>query len=188
MIEQLSSIASKGVDSISESFKETTIKDIKESSPLQSSMETIENTSLESLRTQNEIATEKVNAEKKIEQIGKNREDGANREELAHEDLQREFPEAKGYKIEREQYLRDKDGNIVKDPETGEARRIDSVVTKEGQVVKSVEVTSETAPKDAQIAKEERIRNEGGNYVRDRDTGELVVMPKDMQTEVRRYA
>jgi len=187
MLEQLSVIASKGVESIREAFKETTIKDIKESAPLQSSMETIENTSLESLKVQNEVAAEKVNAEK-IEQIEKNREDGANREELAHEDLQREFPEEEWYKMEREQYLRDKDGNIVRDPETGEARRIDFVVTKEGQVVKSVEVTSETAPKDAQIAKENRIRNEGGNFVKDRDTGQLVEIPKDTQTEVRRYA
>lgn len=187
MLELLSVTASKGVETISEAFKETTIKDIKESAPLQSSMETIENTSLESLKAQNEIAAEKVNAER-IEQIGKNREDGANREELAHKELQREFLEEEGYKIEREQYLRDEDGNIVKDPETGETRRIDFVVTKEGQVVKNVEVTSETAPKDAQIAKEDRIRNEGGNFVKDRDTGQLAEVPKDTQTEVRRYA
>ncbi len=118
----------------------------------------------------------------------KNREDGANREELAHKELQREFPEVEGYKIEREQYLRDKDGNIVKDPETGEARRIDFTVSKDGQIVKSIEVTSETAPKDAQIAKEDRIRDAGGNFIKDRDTGQIVEIPKNNQTEVRRYA
>ncbi len=69
MLEQLSAIASKGVESISEVFKETAIKSANES-PLQSSMETIENTSLESLRAQNELTSEKINAEK-IEQIEK---------------------------------------------------------------------------------------------------------------------
>jgi hypothetical protein len=187
MPELLSAIASKGVESISEAFKETAIKSFKESSPLQSSMETIDNTSLESLKAQNELATEKINAER-IAQIEKNRENGVNREELAYKELRREFPAEEGYKIEREQYLRDKDGNIVKDPETDEARRIDFTISKEGQVVKSIEVTSETAPKDAQIAKEERIKNEGGTFIKDRDSGRLVEMPKVTQTEVRRYA
>lgn len=185
MLEQLSSIASKGEESISEAFKETAIKSVNES-PLQASMETIENTSLESLRAQNELASEKINAEK-IGQIEKNREAGANREELAHQELQGEFPKD-GYKIEREQYLRDKDGNIVKDPETGEARRIDFTVSKNSQIVKSIEVTSETAPKDAQIAKENRIKDAGGNFIKDRDTGQLIEIPKDTQTEIRRYA
>ena len=112
MLELISTIASKGVESISEAVKETAIKSVKES-PLQSSMETIKNGSLESLKAQNEEYAEKINAEK-IEQIGKNREDGANREELAHKELQREFPEDEGFKIEREQYLRDHNENIVK--------------------------------------------------------------------------
>jgi hypothetical protein len=186
MLEQLSASASKGVESISEAFKEIAIKSVKESSPLQSSMETIENTSFETLKAQNEATAEKIKAEK-IEQIEKNREDGANREELAYKELQCEFPEEEGYKIEREQYLRDKDGNIVKDPETGEARRIDFVISKDGQVVKTIEVTSVMAPKDAQIAKEFRIRDSGGNFIKDRDTGQLYEIPIKTQTEVRRY-
>jgi len=187
MIEQLSTIASKGVESRSEVFKETAIKSVKESSPLKASKETIENNSLESLRAQNELNSAKINAEK-IEQINKNREDGANREGLAYKELQREFPEEKGYKIEREQYLRDQNGNIAKDPQTGEPRRIDFTASQNGKVVKSIEVTSETAPKDAQIAKENRIRDAGGNFIKDRDTGQLIEIPKDTQTEVRRYA
>lgn len=186
MSEQLSAIAPKGVESISEAFKETDIKSVKELSPLQACMEIIENISLESLKAINGLHAEKINAEK-IEQIEKNREDGANRETRAYEELQHDFPEEEGYKIEREQYLRDKYGNIVKDPVTGEARRIDFTVTKDGKFVKSIEVTSETAPKDAQIAKENRIRDEGGNFIKDRDTGELIEIPKDAQTEVRRY-
>ena len=54
--------------------------------------------------------------------------------------------------------MRDSEGKIVRDPETGEARRIDFVVVKDGQVVDSIEVTSETADKTGQTAKEERIR------------------------------
>ena len=68
---------------------------------------------------------------------------------------------------------------------TGESRRkIDFEVIKDGEVVKSVEVTSETADKTAQLAKEERIRDAGGNYVVDRRTGELVRFAPDVQTEV----
>jgi hypothetical protein len=59
MLEQLSAIASKGIEPISEVFKETAIKCIKDS-PLQSSMETIENTSLESLKAQNIINSENI--------------------------------------------------------------------------------------------------------------------------------
>ena len=61
-----------------------------------------------------------------------------------------------GYEIISEAYLRDKDGNIVKDPETNSARRIDFVVVKDGKVVDSVEVTSKTASKEEQSAKEDR--------------------------------
>ena len=186
MLEQIRIIASKDAEPISEVAKETTIKDAGETA-LQASMETIENTSLESLKAQNELDLEKLKLEK-IEQIKKNREDGANRENAAHKELQGEFSEEEGYKIEREQYLRDKDGNIVKDPETSEARRIDFTVFRDGQIVKNIEITSETAHKDAQIAKEERIRDVGGNFIKDRDSGQLFEIPKNIQTEVRRYA
>lgn len=123
----------------------------------------------------------------KADQIAENRKDGANREEKAYEELKKEYPENEGYKIEREQYLRDKDGNIVRDSETGEARRIDFIVSKDGEVVKTVEVTSENAPKEAQMAKEERIKAAGGNYIKDRDTGELMEIKETTKTEVRRY-
>lgn len=54
MLEQLSAIASKGVESIKDAFKEVAAKSFKESPPLRSSMEIIENTSLERLKAQNE--------------------------------------------------------------------------------------------------------------------------------------
>jgi hypothetical protein len=185
MIETIANTVLNSMKATIDGLKETAIK-VKESA-VQSSMETIENSSLDSLKAQNELSAEKINAEK-AKQLEKNREAGANREDIAFKELQTEFPESEGYKIEREQYLRDKDGKIVKDPETGEGRRIDFIVSKDGKVVSSREVTSETAPKKAQMAKEDRIRTEGGHFIRDRDTGELVEIPKGTQTEVRRYA
>jgi len=185
MLELVKEIIAKSMKtSIGESSKEAAIK-VKDS-PLQNSMKSIENSSLESVKTQNKLLIEKINAEK-IEQIERNRLAGANREELAYKELQKEFPESDGYQIEREQYLRNKDGKIIKDSETGEARRIDFVVIKDGEVVRSFEVTSKTAPKEIQMAKENRIRNEGGNFIKNRDTGELIKVPNNVKTEVRRY-
>lgn len=115
----------------------------------------------------------------------KNKEEGLRRESEVESDLEEEYPESEGYEVVSEAYLRDKDGNIVRDPETGEARRIDFVVIKDGEVVDSVEVTSKTADKTAQTAKEERIRENGGNYVRTKD-GTLVEIPSNVKTRIER--
>ena len=123
-------------------------------------------------------------SEARADQIAENREKGAMREDQVYNELQEQYPPEQGYTISQEQYLRDDQGNIVKDKETGEARRIDFVVTKDGEVVKSIEVTSETASKDQQLAKEARIRENGGNYIKDKKTGELIEMSSDVQTEV----
>ena len=77
-------------------------------------------------------------------------------------------------KVHAERYLRDSSGKIVKDPVTGEARRIDYVVESTPGRGKAVEVTSKTATKDAQLAKEQRIRNAGGVYVREPGTKRLI--------------
>lgn len=114
-----------------------------------------------------------------------NKMDGLEREKEVAEELQKKYPPEEGYEIIPEAYLRDKDGNIVRDPETGEARRVDFVVVKDGKVVDSVEVTSKTADKTEQSAKENRIRETGGNYVRD-SAGNLVEMPADVQTRIER--
>jgi hypothetical protein len=120
-------------------------------------------------------------------QIEANRNDGAERELKAKKELENEFPAEKGYKIHSETYLRNETGKIVKDNETGSARRIDFTVSKNGEIVKSVEVTSKIAPKEAQISKEDRIRENGGNYIKDKETGELIKIGDHIQTEVRRY-
>ena len=99
--------------------------------------------------------------------------------------MQKAYPESEGYSIERERLLRDANGKKAIDPETGTGRRIDYVVDKDGKVVDSIEVTSKTAPKDDQIAKEARIRQNGGNYVRTKD-GDLIEIPSDIITRLDR--
>lgn len=119
------------------------------------------------------------------EYLLKNKEDGLRRETEVEKELKEKYPESEGYTIEKEVYLRDKDGNIVKDPVTGEARRIDFVVVKDGKVVDSIEVTSKTADKTEQSAKEDRIRENGGNYIKD-SNGNLVEIPSDVKTHIER--
>jgi len=114
-----------------------------------------------------------------------NKEEGLRREAEVEEELEKKYPESEGYEIVSEAYLRDSEGKIVRDPETGEARRIDFVVVKDGQVVDSIEVTSETADKTGQTAKEERIRDAGGNYIRTSD-GSLAKYPNDLHTTIER--
>ena len=115
----------------------------------------------------------------------KNKQDGLEREKKVEEELKEKYPEEEGYEVISEAYLRDENGNIVKDPVTGEARRIDFVVVKDGKVVDSVEVTSKTADKTEQSAKEQRIRENGGNYIKD-SNGNLVGMPSDITTKIER--
>jgi len=69
MPELLSTIAAKGLEPVSEVFKETAIKSIKES-PLQYSMQSIENSSLESLKAQNTTQLTEIDNTKQNETIG----------------------------------------------------------------------------------------------------------------------
>lgn len=114
-----------------------------------------------------------------------NKEEGLRREAEVEKDLEKKYPESDGYEIIPEAYLRNIEGNIVHDPITGEARRIDFVVVKDGAVVDSIEVTSETADKTWQTAKEERIREAGGIYVKTSD-GNLAKYPDDLYTTIER--
>ncbi|MCY4304176.1 MAG: hypothetical protein OXC62_05260 [Aestuariivita sp.] len=131
----------------------------------------------------NELNEEKL---EKPSQVEKNREDGERREAEATKDLERMFPKEEGYAIQKEVYLCNEKGEIVKDPKTGEGRRVDIVVIKDGKVVKSVEVTSEIADKTKQVEKEERIRENGGNYVKDRQTGKIIPFSPGVKTEILR--
>lgn len=125
------------------------------------------------------------NLDNLLEGILPNKEEGLRREAEVEEELEKKYPESEGYEIVSEAYLRDSDGKIVQDFETGAARRIDFVVVKDNQVVDSIEVTSETAVKTGQIAKEERIREAGGNYIRTSD-GSLAKYPDNLHTTIER--
>ncbi|WP_454944160.1 hypothetical protein [Fusobacterium hwasookii] len=120
-----------------------------------------------------------------VKEAIKNKMDGLAREKEVFEELNSKYPPEKGYQIVSEVYLRDKDGNIVKDTVTGEARRVDFMVVKDGKVIDSIEVTSKTADKSEQLAKEERIRDNGGNYIRD-NNGNLVEIPSTVHTHIER--
>ena len=50
-----------------------------------------------------------------------NKEEGLRREAEVEEELEKKYPESDGYEIVSEAYLRDSEGKIVRDPETGEA-------------------------------------------------------------------
>lgn len=119
-----------------------------------------------------------------LTQIEINREVGAAREGVVFKRLCKAFPSAEGYVILPQPYLRDAHGTILKDMVTEEARRIDFVVLHKKSVVKSFEVTSLTAPKGEQLAKESRIRMEGGNYILNPETRELAYFPKKLATKV----
>lgn len=122
---------------------------------------------------------------KELKEPIKNKLDGLAREKEVAGELENAYPPEAGYQIIPEAYLRDKDGNIVKDSVSGEARRVDFMVVKDGKVVESIEVTSKTADKTEQTAKEERIRDVGGNYIRD-NTGNLVEIPSAVHTRIER--
>lgn len=103
-----------------------------------------------------------------------NRQSGKAREAKTIAALKNEHPKAK---IQNESTLRTADGKIAKDPLTGKGRRIDHAVIEDGKVVKTVETTSQKADKISQSAKESRILNSGGKYVRERDSKELLEVP-----------
>ena len=143
---------------------------------LEGQAETIETESLRGLVDRNEAR------EAREAQLAQNREDGMRREADARRDLEQAFLPEAGYEIHCECYLRDADGEIVKDAETGEARRVDFVVIKDGLVEKSIEVTGDGVDKTGQLAKEDRIREQGGNFVK--IDGQLVPFGPDVRTEV----
>lgn len=67
-------------------------------------------------------------------------------------------------RILSQKHLRNKKGEIVSDPLTGESRKLDFVIKGAGL---AQEITSKTDSKRSQLAKEERLRDAGGVYVRD---------------------
>jgi hypothetical protein len=107
---------------------------------------------------------------------------GSRREREVTADLQALYPSGS---VQNQQYLRDRDGNIVIDPNTGTARRLDHVVVVGGKIMDVVETTSLTANKRDQILHEQETRNAGGVYIRDRNTGSLIEVPSISRIERR---
>ena len=150
-------------------------------------IDSIKSESIEAVAARNEA---KLN---ELSQIEANRESGRAREAAVHDELERKYPAEDGFHIEPQCYLRDTEGSIVRDPQTSEGRRpegrrLDFGVIKDGEVKASYEVTSEKAYKTAQMDKEARIRDAGGNCIKDHRTGELVPFAPGVQTEVVRRA
>ncbi len=111
-------------------------------------------------------------------QVLKNAADGARRETIVAERLAKENPSAS---IQNQQYLRTADAKIAKDPLTREGRRVDHAVIENGGA-RTYETTSMTASKSAQQAKEARILKEGGTFIRDRQTRELIPVRGQSET------
>ena len=95
-----------------------------------------------------------------------NKKDGDAREALHKKDLDAQYG---ADRILSQKHLRNKKGEIVRDPVTGESRKLDFVIKGAGKKGGGLaqEITSKTASKRSQLAKEERIRDAGGVYVRD---------------------
>lgn len=179
---------------ITHAAKEMTVKELSKEvietglkeSALQEQLDIIKNNSLESLKAPNEAFSQRLKEYKP--QVVINHEMGDFRVENVLRELKENYPEKDGYKIFPERSLCDKEGKIVKDTVSGEARRIDFLVGTDREIIKSIEVTSEKAPKEMQLAKEERIREQGGNYIRSPETGELIKFPLNIKTEIWRRA
>jgi hypothetical protein len=141
----------------------------------------------ENLKKTDQISHGWKNFEDNIEKAEpiQNKQEGLRRENEVYGELKGKYPPEKGFTIESEAYLRDEDGKIARDPVTGEGRRIDFIVTKNNTIVDSIEVTSKTAFKDEQTAKEERIRDNGGNFIRDNNYN-LLEVPKGLHTRIER--
>ncbi|MDT0137220.1 RHS repeat-associated core domain-containing protein [Acidovorax sp. PRC11] len=108
--------------------------------------------------------------------------EGSRREQESTVDLTNQHS---GARVQNEVYLRTKDGKRAIDPLTGTGRRIDHVVIDNinGTVICCCETTSLTADKREQTDKENRIRENGGHYIRDRKTNELLDV-KDKPTKI----
>jgi hypothetical protein len=127
-------------------------------------------------------ANYKLGSENAPNGIQTNSASGAAREAEELAALEAQYPTAS---VQRERYLRTAEGSRAIDPMTGEGRRIDFAVIEGSKVLDLVETTSETANKAAQIAKENRIREAGGTFIRDKISRALIDVT-DIATRISR--
>lgn len=104
------------------------------------------------------------------QELDQNRADGTRRQEQYRQEMTDIHGEEN---VLTERFLRNANGDVVRDPVTGEGRRLDCVVVN-GQCGYAAEVTSPTVDKTQQIRKETNIRNAGGTFVQNPRTGELI--------------
>jgi len=102
--------------------------------------------------------------------VTRNARDGARREAKVTARLRSQNPNAK---VQTQRALRTEDGKLAKDPVTGKGRVVDQAVIKDGRA-STVETTSQTANKTEQLRREDRILEDGGTFIRDKETRELV--------------
>jgi RHS repeat-associated protein len=103
--------------------------------------------------------------------VKENAKDGARRNKVGVEQLKSENP---GKGVQTETYLRTEDGKRAIDPQTGEMRRVDAaVIDSNSRTAETYEITGPGVSKATQVAKEGRILDNGGMYIRDRGTGAL---------------
>jgi RHS repeat-associated protein len=112
--------------------------------------------------------------------VARNAANGARREGAVRAALRRENPNAT---VQSQSTLRRADGSRAVDPVSGKGRRPDEAIIENGSA-RTVETTSPTADKTQQAAREQRIHEAGDVFVRNRETGELVPVPRP--SEVRR--
>jgi len=135
----------------------------------------------DSARLQGTATSEETEAKRKslLERLTKNAIAGARREKETRDQLKAQNP---GKSVQRERYLRDKDGNIIRDPETGKARRVDhAVIDRENERARTYETTGPEVPKTEQMAKEVRIRKQAGTYIRDHETRKMIPTEGDSE-------
>jgi hypothetical protein len=118
------------------------------------------------------------------ERVVANHERGHRREKLVEKLLKALFPKEENFRVVREQYLRDRFGNIAIHDASQQSRRIDFLVLKGKEIVSSVEVTGEKVSKAAQLEKEMDIRKHGGRYVLDPKSHQLLRWPAGLKTRV----
>jgi len=103
--------------------------------------------------------------------VKENAKDGARRNKIGVEQLKSENPDKR---VQTETYLRTEDGKRAIDPQTGEMRRVDAaVIDANARTAETYEITGPGVSKANQVAKEGRILDNGGMYIRDRRTGTL---------------
>lgn len=115
-----------------------------------------------------------------------NKIDGLRREKEVESELIEKYPESHGYKVVKERYLLNSSGSIVKDFELNKGRRLDFVVIYDGKVIDMIEVTALKVDKTEQMSTELNIRKNGGTFIRDSDTRQLIPIPDDVKTRIER--